>query len=72
MVFEKVREIVAENLGLEEDEITLDSKFEDLDVDSLDLFQVIMEAEDEFGVSIEKPETMLTVRDVVEFIEANK
>ena len=73
MVFEKIREIIASQLGKDEDEITLDTNVkEDLDADSLDVFQIINDIEDEFEVSIEEPESIVTVKDIVDFIENNK
>ena len=50
MVFEKIREIIAEQTGKDVDEITLETNVkEDLDADSLDLFQIINDIEDEIG-----------------------
>ena len=70
MVFEKIREIVAEQLGISEDEIKMETNFiDDLGADSLDLFQVIMELEEEFDVKVEDVENIKTVQDAVEFIE---
>ena len=58
MVFEKIREIIAEQTGKDVDEITLETNVkEDLDADSLDLFQIINDIEDEFDVSVEDPES---------------
>ena len=60
MVFEKIREIIASQLGKDEDEITLETNVkDDLDADSLDVFQIINDIEDEFEVSIEDPEVIL-------------
>ena len=73
MVFEKIREIIAEQTGKDESEITLETNVkEDLDADSLDLFQIINDIEDEFEVSIEDPESIVTVKDIVDFVENNK
>lgn len=73
MVFEKIREIIAEQLGKDEDEITLETNVkEDLDADSLDVFQIINDIEDEFEVSMEDPESIVTVKDIVDFVENNK
>ena len=72
MIFEKVREIVAEQLGISEDEIKLETNFvDDLGADSLDLFQVIMEIEDAFNVKVEDVENIKTVADAVSFIESS-
>ena len=73
MVFEKIREIIASQLGKDEEEITLDTNVkDDLDADSLDVFQIINDIEDEFEVSIEDPESIVSVKDIVDFVENNK
>ncbi len=73
MVFEKIREIIAEQTGKDEDEITLETNVkEDLDADSLDLFQIINDIEDEFEVSFDDPEAIVTVKDAVDFVESHK
>ena len=73
MVFEKIREIIAEQTGKDVDEITLETNVkEDLDEDSLDLFQIINDIEDEFDVSVEDPESIVTVKDAVDFVESHK
>ena len=73
MVFEKIREIIAELTGKDVDEITLETNVkEDLDADSLDLFQIINDIEDEFDVSVEDPESIVTVKDAVDFVESHK
>ena len=70
MIFEKIREIVVEQLGVNEEDVKLETRFiEDLEADSLDLFQVIMELEDAFDVKVEKVENIKTVSDAVNFIE---
>ena len=73
MVFEKIREIIAEQTGKDVEEITLETNVkEDLDADSLDLFQIINDIEDEFDVSVEDPESIVTVHDAVDFVEKNQ
>jgi acyl carrier protein len=70
--FERVRGIVAERLGVDEDTITMDSAFtDDLNADSLDLVEVIMALEQEFGTEIkdEDAESIRTVGDAVTFID---
>ena len=70
--FERVRGIVAERLGVDEDTITMDSEFiGDLNADSLDLVEVIMALEQEFGTEIkdEDAESIRTVGDAVNFID---
>ena len=68
-VFEKVQDIIVEELGKEPEEVTLETTFEELDADSLDIFQVISEIEDEFDISIESEEGLNTVGDLVKFVE---
>ncbi len=73
MVFEKIREIIAEQTGKDPEEITLETNVkEDLDADSLDLFQIINDIEDEFDVSVDDPEAIVTVQDAVDFVESHK
>ena len=58
-----------EELGKEPSEVTLESTFEDLEADSLDLFQVISEIEDAFDIQIETEEGLSTVGDLVAYVE---
>ena len=71
----KVKELVASQLGKSEEEVTPDSSFiEDLGADSLDLVELIMSMEDEYGLEIsdEDAEKIVTVKDAVKFITENK
>lgn len=71
MIFEKIKEIVVDQLGVNDEDVKLETNFvEDLDADSLDLFQVIMEIEDAFNVKVEDVENIKTVADAVSFIES--
>ena len=73
--FEKVRDIVVEQLGVEADEVTIESTFiDDLGADSLDIVELIMAFEEEFGIEIrdEAAEKIKTVQDVVTYIDQNK
>ncbi len=73
MIFEKIKEIIAEQLGKEADEITMETSFkDDLEADSLDLFQIINDIEDEFDIKIEDAEEISTVADAVKFVEEQK
>ena len=73
MVFEKVRDIIADQLGKNADEITAETNFkDDLQADSLDLFQIINDIEDAFDVKIEDAEGIETVGDAVKLIESQK
>lgn len=73
MVFEKIRDIIAEQTGRDPEEITLETNVkDDLDADSLDLFQIINDIEDEFDISIDDPESIVTVKDAVDIVEKNQ
>lgn len=69
MILEKIQKVISEQLGIEEKEITIDTSFEDLGVDSLDLFQIIIELEEEFNIQIEDAESIKTIKDAVNYIE---
>lgn len=75
MVFEKLKAIIVDKLSVEENEVTLEASFkEDLGADSLDLFEVIMGIEEEFGVSVDNEDLdqIQTVGDAVKYIEERK
>lgn len=70
MVFEKIKEIVVDQLGVNEEDVNLETSFiDDLGADSLDLFQVVMDLEDAFNVKVENVENIKTVGDAVKYIE---
>ena len=72
MEFEKLKNIIAEVLNVDADEITMDTTFvDDLGADSLDVFQIIMGIEEEFDIGIpsEEAEKIVTVGDAVEQIK---
>lgn len=69
MILSKVKEIMMENLSIEEESITLESTFESLEIDSLDVFQLVMEVEEAFEIQIENPENMKTIKDLVNYVE---
>lgn len=72
MEFEKVKEIIIDVLGSDEDEVTAETKFiDDLGADSLDIYQIIVGIEDAFDVEIkdEDVEKIVTVGDAVEQIK---
>ena len=70
MVFEKIQAIIVEELGKDAEEVQLTTNIqEELDADSLDLFQIINEIEDEFDVKIETDENIKTVDDLVKYVE---
>jgi acyl carrier protein len=72
-VFADVKEIIVEQLGVDDDKVTAESRFrEDLEADSLDIVELIMAFEDKFGgeISDEDAQNIETVGDVVKFLEA--
>ena len=68
-VFEKVQEIIVEELGKDAEEVKVETTFDELDADLLDVFQVISEIEDEFDIQIETEEGLNTVGDLVAYVE---
>ena len=74
MIFETIRKIISEQLGLDEKIINLDSNLTtDLDADSLDAVEIIMALEDEFSIEIpdDRIEDLVTIHDLVEYIESS-
>ena len=75
MVFERVKELLVTQLDLDEEKVTGDSCIaEDLGADSLDVVELLMAIEDEFGIEIpdEEIENIKTVDDLVKYIESNE
>lgn len=75
MILEKLKEIIAEQLELDAETITAETRLtEDLNADSLDVVEMLMALEDEFGIDIpdEEIEKMKTIGDVAAYIEENK
>ena len=73
--FEKLKKIISEQLYVDESKITMDSDIvEDFEADSIEMVDIVMDIEDEFGVEIpdDAMETMHRIGDVVEYIYANK
>ena len=68
-VFEKVQEIIVEELGKDAEEVKVETTFDELDADSLDVFQVISKIEYEWGIQIETEEGLNTVGDLVAYVE---
>ena len=75
MDFEKVKEIIVDSLSCDESQVTMEASLkDDLEADSLDAVELIMQIEEEFEVEIpdEVASNMKTVKDIVDYIEANK
>ncbi len=72
MVFEKVKEILMEKTDKDASEITMETSFSDLGIDSLDIVEMSMDLEDAFGIELEVDEKLATVGDLVKKIEELK
>ncbi len=70
--FEKVAELLAQRKGTTADQIALESKFQDLKLDSLDVAELVMDLEDAFSVTIEINKDMVAVKDLVKAIDEAK
>ena len=71
MTFEKVQAIIANQLGIDEAEVQLTTDFEnDLKADSLDVFQIISEIEDELDITSDTDQNLKTVQDLVNYIDS--
>ena len=72
MVFEAIAELVAERVEKDVSEITMESNFRDLGIDSLDTVELLMNLEDKLGIEIELDQKVETVGDLVAFIESKQ
>jgi acyl carrier protein len=73
-IFTRLKRIVIEELGVDGDQVTMESAFTDnLGADSLDVVELVMAIEEEFGIEVpdDEAEKMITVRNAVDYIEAN-
>lgn len=73
--FDKIQEMLAEQLSVDADKVTPEASIiDDLGADSLDVVEMLMELENEFGVNVpdEKAQELKTVGDIVKFIDDNK
>ncbi len=73
-IFDKIREIVAVQFNIEEEELSEETSFiEDLNADSIDLVHLVMTLEDEYGIEVEddEVENIKTIGDAIDYIEKN-
>lgn len=74
-IFDKIAKLIADNFQLDQSKITMDTNFtQDLDADSIDLVEFVMQLEDEFGAEIpdEEAEKLATVGDAVAYIKSHR
>ncbi|ARR36967.1 acyl carrier protein [Lactobacillus delbrueckii] len=74
-IFDKIATLIADNFQLDKDKITMDTNFtKDLDADSIDLVEFIMQMEDEFGAEIPDKDAakIITVADAVAYIKSHQ
>ena len=70
MTLDKIKGIIAEQLGVDEDKVTMETHLmKDLEADSLDAVEIIMAIEDEFDIQIETEDGLNTVGDLVAYVE---
>ena len=67
-IFDKIVETIVDSKGIDASSVTPESTFKDLNVDSLDIAEMVMTLEDEFGITIELEEGIATVQDLVNLI----
>ena len=72
MSFENIQSILSENLGIDAEEITLQSTFESLKIDSLDMVELVCSIEDELGIEFGDDEQMSTVEELVTYVDKLK
>jgi acyl carrier protein len=74
-VFERIRELIAEKVGVDPEEIQMETSFaDDLEADSITLFELVMAIEDEFDIEVDDEiiEKIVTVGDIVNYLEEIK
>ncbi|MBE6050651.1 MAG: acyl carrier protein [Clostridium sp.] len=69
MIFEEIRDVICEKLEVEKEEVAIDTTFEELGADSLDLFEVVIELEEKYNIELEDAEKIKTVADAVKYVE---
>lgn len=72
MTIDKIKEVLADHLDTDTSNITNETSFEELGIDSLETVEIMMELEDEFGIEITASEAGKTVGSLVEYIDAKK
>ncbi|NLT48673.1 MAG: acyl carrier protein [Clostridiales bacterium] len=70
MTFEKIAELIAESKDMNVADITMETSFEDMELDSLDVIEVVMSIEEAFGITLEIEDSVRTVGDLVELVDS--
>ncbi|HOA41855.1 MAG TPA: acyl carrier protein [Bacillota bacterium] len=70
MTFEKIAELIAENKDMDLSNITMETSFDDMELDSLDVIEVVMAIEEAFGITLEIDENIKTVGDLVDLVDS--
>ena len=68
MIFEEIRDVICEKLEVEKDEVSIDTTFEELGADSLDLFEVVIELEEKYNIELEDAEKIKTEQEAVKYV----
>jgi len=70
MTFKKIAELIAESKDMNVADITMETSFEDMELDSLDVIEVVMSIEEAFGITLEIEDGVKTVGDLVELVDS--
>ena len=70
MTFKKIAALIAENKDMDISDITMETSFDDMELDSLDVIEVVMSIEEAFGITMEIDDSIKTVRDLVNLVES--
>lgn len=72
MTFETIARIIADNKDMDISEITMETSFDDMELDSLDVIEVVMAIEEEFGINIEVQDDIKNIGDLVNLVDSLK
>ena len=72
MIFEAIKELIADSVECDPEDVTMESTFKDLGIDSLDTVELLMDLEDKIDMEIELDQEVKTVGDLVKFIESKQ
>ena len=70
MTFKKIAALIAENKDMDISDITMETSFDDMELDSLDVIEVVMSIEEAFGIAMEIDDSIKTVGDLVNLVES--